>query len=249
MEKNKERKYGISGYALKWIAIVTMFIDHFACVFFEGNYTSGNHQFLNSCFQGNEILFFKVYEWMRSIGRLAFPIFVFLLVQGFMYTGDRKKYWARMFLFCLLSEIPFDLAFHGSWFNLEYQNVFFTLWIGLTLLIAMEWLQTNGKQKLQWLVIFGAILLAEGLQTDYGGHGIVLIVVFYLLRWDEKWRIVLGSFYEIFIIGWLEAPAVIAFLPMHFYNGTKGKGMKYFFYLFYPLHLLFLYMANRLLFY
>ena len=248
MEKNKTGKKGISGAALKWIAIVSMLVDHFACVFFYGNYVNQNNGFLNGCFGGNEQAFVQTYSILREIGRLAFPIFCFLLVQGALHTTSRRNYLGRMLVFCFISEIPFDLALHGSVFTLKYQNVFFTLWIGLFLLFTMEWLEQNEKRWLQWPAIFAAIFLAEALRTDYGGHGIVLIVVFYLLRYAEKWRILLGSFYEIFIMGIGEAAAALAFIPMHFYNGTKGRSMKYFFYAFYPLHLLVLYLINQFVF-
>ena len=79
---------------------------------------------------------------MRMIGRVAFPIFCFLLIQGFLHTHDVKKYAARLFAFALISELPFDLAFKGK-IDFSYQNVFFTLFIGLMTMIAFRWIEEH----------------------------------------------------------------------------------------------------------
>ena len=97
---------GIKTFLLKWIAIISMLIDHIGAVLFPW------------C------------EWMRIVGRLAFPIFAYLLVEGFVYTKDVKKYLVRLGLFALISEIPFDLAFFGTVFAPVHQNVFFELFCG-----------------------------------------------------------------------------------------------------------------------
>ena len=112
---------GLSGSTLKLIAIITMLIDHIGAAVIARLLIAG---------QGSEMLY-KIYYAMRAVGRVAFPIFCFLLVEGFFYTGSRKKYALRLFGFALLSEIPFDLAFSGKILEFGYQNVFFTLLIGL----------------------------------------------------------------------------------------------------------------------
>lgn len=122
-----ERK-GLSGSALKIIAIVTMLIDHIAAtviirILKFGGYNDGLYQ---------------LYRVMRNIGRIAFPIFCFLLVEGFMHTRDREKYALRLGCFAAVSEIPFDLAFNGKVLEVGYQNVFFTLLLGLLTMMAYD---------------------------------------------------------------------------------------------------------------
>ena len=119
---------GFSGSTLKLIAIITMLIDHIGAAVIARLLIAG---------QGSELLY-KIYYAMRAVGRVAFPIFCFLLVEGFFYTGSRKKYALRLFGFALLSEIPFDLAFSGKILEFGYQNVFFTLLIGLLTIMLFD---------------------------------------------------------------------------------------------------------------
>ena len=117
---------GLSGSALKWIAIVTMLIDHTGAVVIE---------------QG--ALEWAGWYWvdfaLRVIGRFAFPIFAFLLVQGFLHTRSVPRYLARLTAFALISELPFDLATGDCWYDPGHQNVFFTLATGLVTLAALRW--------------------------------------------------------------------------------------------------------------
>lgn len=92
---------------LKWIAVLTMVIDHVGAILFPDQI------------------------WMRVIGRVAFPIYAYCLAEGFRYTSDYRRYLGRLALFAILSEIPFDLAFYGVPFSFAHQNVFFTLTLGL----------------------------------------------------------------------------------------------------------------------
>ena len=115
------KQQGISGYWLKVIAVVSMLIDHTSAVILEQIPGLENPAFL-----------------MRIIGRLAFPIYCFLLVEGFMHTRDREKYALRLGCFAAVSEIPFDLAFNGKVLEVGYQNVFFTLLLGLLTMMAYD---------------------------------------------------------------------------------------------------------------
>ena len=108
---------GLSGSALKGIALVSMLIDHFAAVFYMGSVV----------YAGKLFMPYSMYIALRLVGRLAFPLFTFLLAEGFRHTRSVEKYLLRLFLFGLLSEIPFDLAFRRTWMSWDYQNVFFTL--------------------------------------------------------------------------------------------------------------------------
>lgn len=244
METSKiQDKKGLSGSTLKMIAIISMLIDHMACVFIENNLTK--EQFLNAT-SITPAQWLTIDGVLREIGRLAFPLFCFCIVQGAIYTSNKKRYLLRMVLFSMISEIPFDLAFFGTPFYWGYQNVFFTMAIGVCAIWGIEYFKES--KWLPWLVVFASAIAAQLLKSDYGASGIVLITLFYVFRFEEKWKVLLGSFYEIFVMGIMEAAAVLAFIPMHFYNGKRGFGMKYFFYIFYPAHLLVLYLLNTVLF-
>ena len=118
-------KWGISGFALKVIAIVSMFIDHTAVIILPEIIESATNTYSKADIKvvGLQFLFL----FMRIVGRLAFPIFAFLLVEGFFHTGSRLRYAARLLVFAIISELPFDLSFHDSLFDMSYNNVFFTL--------------------------------------------------------------------------------------------------------------------------
>ena len=91
-------RLGLSAQALKWIAMVSMLIDHVGI-------------YLGRC-----NVDWEIWKWFRIIGRIAFPLYCFLLVEGFFHTGDIKKYLIRIGAFALISEIPFDLFLCGTWF-------------------------------------------------------------------------------------------------------------------------------------
>jgi hypothetical protein len=183
-----------------------------------------------------------VYRTLRNIGRIAFPIFCFLLVEGFQRTSNLKKYALRLGAFALISEIPFDLAFSSSLLEFHYQNVYFTLFLGLLTMTGCAAVETKFAENI-WakticslLVLFAGMGAAELLQTDYGMLGILCIMVLYIFRKNRLFQAVAGAL----SFCWWELPAVLAFIPIYFYNGKRGWKIKYFFYLFYPVHLLLL---------
>ncbi|MDO5713895.1 MAG: TraX family protein [Tissierellia bacterium] len=239
---------GVSANVLKWIAIISMTIDHLGAGLLELGYMEDgkNLQFFGKIFSLEEI--FQLYDYMRKIGRIAFPIFVFLLVEGFFHTKDRKKTLLRLFLFAILSEIPFNLAFNGVAWAPYYQNIFFTLSIGYLAMIFSEKISGNkGILKIIiTIVIFGLFgQLADFLSTDYGSNGIYAIGFFYLLHGEELWRRVLSTILAFYF----EVGAVyFAVIPIALYNGQKGKQQKYFFYLYYPIHLLCIYLTRIVIF-
>lgn len=193
----------------------------------------------------------QVYSVMRGIGRIAFPIFCFLLVEGFCHTSNRKRYMGRLFLFALISEIPFNLGLKQSIFAPESQNVFATLFIGMCVLCALRALQERfGNSMIYYLTaigsIFAGMLVTGVLHTDYSIFGVLVIVSFYLGRNNRPLAAATGLFLLIMCFA-DELPAVFAFPLILFYNGERGKKIKYFFYAFYPVHLLLLFLICRLL--
>ena len=163
---------GISGCWLKMIAMITMLIDHTAVV-------------LIAPFRSLTPL----YVGMRVIGRLAFPIYCFLIVEGFYHTRSVLKYAFRLFLFALISEIPFDLAFYGTIFYGGHQNVFFTLFLGVVMMYLIQTARTKFSKEqvvLQTLVLlasYGVVIAAAFyLQADYRVNGLVLILLMFIFH-------------------------------------------------------------------
>jgi hypothetical protein len=190
-------------------------------------------------------LWTSIYSSFRDIGRLAFPIFCFLLVEGFLHTRNVWKYAGRLFLFALISEIPFDIALKGSWYFPAKQNVYFTLLIGLLVLIAICALTDHMTHRLFLAVlpIAAGMWLANWINTDYNYKGVLLIAILYLMKSSRLYQCLGGAA----AVAW-ELPAPLAFVPIYLYNGTRGRQMKYLFYWFYPVHLMVLYViANYLI--
>ncbi len=235
--KNIGNKELLSGSTLKLIALISMLIDHaaVAILYYGLLYPNRPISVGSRLYQ-----LYLLYQIMRKIGRIAFPIFCFLLVEGFLYTSNRKKYALRLFLFCLISEIPFDLALRQSFFEFTHQNVFFTLFIGFIVLWGLEYFQN--KPYLQALTVAAGMGLAWLLKTDYDYKGIVLIVVLYLFHLTPALMTLSGCVSLLW-----EAPAMLAFIPINLYNHKRGFSAKYFFYLFYPGHLFILWLIRKYL--
>lgn len=212
------------------------------------------------------------WRWLNAIGRLAFPIFAFMIVEGFFYTHNLKKYMGRLLICAIISEIPFDLMYEGNWFYPFHQNVIWTFLISLCLIWMIEKVKQKNKLPLNILMWIVALLLANilGMITfvDYYQFGIMTVLTFYLFR-GKKWWCYLGQFlclyyinvelfggfcYVISIFGKnieivQQGLALLAFIPIWFYQGKQGyhkKWFQYFCYGFYPAHILILYIIGTL---
>ena len=252
------RKRGISSAVLKNIAVVTMLIDHIGAVIVirlliqKGLYGAMVDQEAYIAWVGQNRGMYGTYMAMRIIGRLAFPIYCFLLAEGFQKTHNVKKYLGRMLLFALISEIPFDLALSGRLWDTEYQNVFFTLFIGLMVIAGLRLVDqrlagTETWRKLAGVGLYAVIIVAGSalalvLKTDYSFKGILAITVLYLFRSRRKAQVWAGVIVFLLMDG-LEMIAALSFLLIWFYNGERGRQNKYFFYFFYPVHLLLLWLV------
>lgn len=246
-----EDKKGISGSTLKLIAMISMLIDHTAAsvllrilVTDPANFdVLGKMQMTPICI---------IYMIMRGIGRLAFPIYIFLLLEGFEYTRNRWRYLGRLALFALVSEIPFDMAFmmsnedihEGHIVEFTYQNVFWTLALGLLTITIIDKIGTLniepvGRFWIQFMVAVFGMGLAYVLKTDYDAVGVLAIVVAYVLR-RNRTRQMAGICVSLVFAGLMEEIALIDILPVAYYNGKRGINLKWLFYAFYPVHLLIL---------
>ena len=218
------KKLALNMNQLKLIAMVLMFIDHFAYMMIElGVGVAGN--------------WYVIDRIMRGMGRVAFPIFCFTIVEGFQRTSDARAYLKRLLLFAMISEIPFDLAFRSSIFSMSYQNVFWTLAFGLAALMVYTDPLMGGFQKTVGLL--ACFFVPYIFHTDYSIYGVLTIFVMFYFR-KEPLKMCMAGLIVLLLQSRLEIWAVFGFLLILLYNGEKGHGNKQFFYLFYPVHLLLL---------
>lgn len=307
---------GFTSFSIKLIAVVTMFIDHAAAIILERYMDSlGMSDDVPQFVMTHAPLYF-IYTALRCIGRIAFPIYIFLLVQGFMHTHNRLKYAIRLFAFALISEIPFNLAFGKALWTMQYQNVFWTLlcgflfmwfsdfvysknikpWLGyvgivlgsiaagilpgILLINGLYYFGIDVTAPLKMIVVFAAfaaimaivlilvnrkktftelsqaafslaalsvlMLLAQIFNTDYAAFGVLAIAVAYIFRKDNSKSFGL-SMIPLIISSFIEAFALLDLIVIKKYNGERGRSMKYFFYAFYPCHIIILYLIACLL--
>ena len=204
-------------------------------------------------------------DWLTCIGRLTFPIYAFMLVEGYFHTKNLKKYVRRLLVFAILSEIPFNLAMGSSIFYPIHQNV---LWSFLISIGFIHWNEKVKEKQLWKRILVGVATICIGYLVgiitfvDYYNAGIFMVLVFYFFR-GKKWWCYLGQFiclwyinfemlgglsYEIDIFGQThfiarQGLALLALIPIWLYKGKQGyhsKPLQYFYYVFYPLHLLIL---------
>ena len=239
----KKKGGGVSADLLKLLALVSMTIDHYAAVvIYNGNlygFVREYHQMAIATEKGMQLM--RLYYIFRTIGRLAFPIFAFLLTEGFIHTKDRKKYFLRVLLMGIFSEIPFDLCLFNKWFAFSAQNIGFTLALGILSMLLMK--KFRRKPILKWGSVLICAALAEILRFDYGALGILMIASLYNFRKEKTLRIFSGVIFSVWISLGNFGAAALSFLPIFFYNGEKGRiPLGRILYIYYPLHLSFFYM-------
>lgn len=205
-------------------------------------------------------------EWLTCAGRVAFPIFAFLIVEGYFHTGNFKRYILRLFAFALLSEIPFNLMYSGVVFYPYQQNVLWTFILGLLGIELMEKARKKGKPILFVLVAAVVVLFGYAIgmlsMVDYYGTGVLTVFVFYFFRKRKWWcllgqiaalywinvELLAGQYYDVTVFGfdfmlYQQGLALLALIPIWLYRGQQGhhsKPFKYFCYAFYPVHMLIL---------
>lgn len=226
---------GISREGLKILAAVSMLLDHIGAVFVPGYYG---------------------YYLCRVLGRLAFPVYCFLLAEGICHTRNPRKYGLRLLIGALISEIPFDFTFYGG-LTLAHQSVMVTLLLGFC---AME-LSRKLSPALQVLPLIPFAWLAEWMHTDYGGWGVVLIGVFCLAKSFHltRWQVAIAVFAVLLGMGGARLPflwnfhielfGLGALIPIFLYSGEKQRPEKRWNLLnygFYPLHMTLLFLLKSL---
>lgn len=224
-----------SGAMLKWIAIASMAIDHLAASVLQT-------VIMTQQIQGADASsLFDAYSAMRRIGRIAFPIYCFMIVEGFTHTHSRQKYLCNLILFACISEIPFDLAFSQEIFDPMSQNVYFTLALGLISIWALDEItkRMRGVPRMLVCILLVVAVYAAGdfAEIDYGGYGPLAIIILYETKDNRLLQCIAGAVIFAIIPG--EFPfALISFILLYCYSGLRGRQSKWFFYSFYPAHLL-----------
>lgn len=219
----------MSSFVLKIIAITAMLFDHLGYVVF------GRFSFMN------------------YIGRLAFPIFAFGVSEGFKYTKDLKKYFIRLSIFAIISQLPYMLFSNVIGSNTFTLNILFTLILGLFAITVYEKID---NKYLGFLFVVLLSVISHFGHFDYGWFGIAVIFIFHIFK-DKKVLMnltfiiftVINYIYNYVTTSRIEYIFIIIFcclslIPINLYNGKKGKDIKYLLYVFYPLHLVILYLLN-----
>lgn len=213
----------MNAFRLRLIAIGTMVIDHVGYYLLQ-----------------NAVLF-------RIVGRLTFPVFAFLIYNGFTHTRSVRRYGLRLLLFALISQIPYHLisASMGGTIGL---NIFFTLFLGLVCLVIYH----RFRHPAVYVVLISLFILAELLRVDYGWRGVCCIWLFTFLPRSPRltYLAIAGLFWLPSLWFWFQGKAmldlgvfsVLAFILIHAYNNQPGpKSFRNLFYWFYPVHLLLLF--------
>lgn len=218
----------LSNFDLKLVAIITMTIDHIGVVF-------------GTIF----------YNFLRAIGRLSFPIFAFLLTEGYIHTKSFSKYFLRLLGLAMISEVIYDYFFYGNFIYLKANNIFFTLALGLLTLWFLDkgkkLIKKHFKEKIDEvillpvaylliIIIFG--LLVEFLNFSYGLLGIFIISFFYLFKNNFILTFISISLVTLLLGEVMQYFSLLSLIFIYFYNKKLGKKCKVFFYLYYPLHIL-----------
>lgn len=237
----EERRYDISAFVLHLLAMGLMLCDHLWAT----------------------VLSWDILTWL---GRMAFPLFAFMLVEGYVHTRSVKKYALRLLIFALISEIPFNLLCSGGWIYPYHQNVLWTLLLSLLCIHVIERVRRVGKLWLTLLIAAAVSLVGFLLgfltMIDYYGYGVLTVLIFYLFR-GRRWYCLIGQilllgYINLEMMGGLVIPvelfgrsfhvaqqgmALLALIPIWLYRGRQGlhsRVIRYSFYAFYPLHMLLL---------
>ena len=219
-----------SGVQLKYIAFLSMLIDHV------------NKALMYPLLTENGFLRY-VSDVFDILGRVAFPIFMFFLVEGFFKTGNRFKYLLNLIIFGIISEIPFDLFQSAVFFQPNSNNVMFTLVLALVMIWVIDELKVPKSYIIPpvlWfpvsiIIVITVCLLSMIWGLDYEYHGILIAYFFYIFR-NNPILSIIGGYLSIFKTPW----ALLGFGLTLAYNGERGKQNKILNYLFYPVHLLIL---------
>ena len=228
------------------IACITMLIDHVAILLMMTVGARGEYDIAG------------LYETLRIIGRIAFPLYCFLLVEGFVHTKNIKKYVVSMGILAAISEPIYQLYFNEDFRMMELiditRNVCITFTIGLIMMAALKYIEDKANnQFIKWslyiVIVAVSCFIVHAAKVDYDIGGMVLIATLYVLRKERYMRLIVGYLLLVcFYPG--ELFSIPAFAIMALYNGERGVNLgrfKYLFYVFYPAHILLLYIIRSVI--
>lgn len=246
---DKHRDFGITAATLHILAMALMLCDHMWAALFPAE------------------------EWLTCVGRVAFPVFAFLLAEGYRHTRDVRRYALRLLAGAVISEVPFNLFYSGGTLYPYHQNVLWTFFISLLLMALLDRVRQRFRPVpaalLSAVLVLLGFLLGYGTMVDYYGVGVLTVLVFYFFR--EKnlpcflgqlvclyilhVNILGGYYYDVTIAGFQmhivqQGLALLALVPIWLYRGRQGhhgKGFQAFCYLFYPVHMLVLFALREML--
>jgi len=201
----------MNAFQIKVIAITAMIIDHMG------------------------LFFFPQFIWLRVIGRLAFPLFAWLIANGARHTHNIKRYLIRLFLFALLAQVPFMMANRLVDPHFQNLNVLFTLFLGL---LAIFGIQKTKYWVERLVIIFVCVVVAQIVQTDYGGFGVALVIASYLFFTNFKRLVIAQSILFLiysYVFSSIEIFGLVSLIFISLYNNRSGLQAKYLFYVFYPM--------------
>ena len=218
-----------NGAQLKYMAFLSMLLDHV------------NNSMITPYLDGKGLLL-HVSNLLSILGRVAFPLFMFFLVEGFFKTRSRKKYLINLLIFGILSEVPFDLFTSRELFNKNWNNIMFTLALSLATIWIVDEMKGRlaKKSKALWygasvLVVAVMCAVAMFFSLDYDYHAIIVAYLFYIFYEKPLYGAALGYLSII-----KELYSVLGFAATLTYNGERGKQYKWLNYAFYPVHILIL---------
>ena len=203
--------------------------------------------------------YIKLADFFMLIGRISMPLFTFMICQGMCLSKSKKTYIIRLFIFALISEIPYDLAFRGNFLDFYSQNVIFTLFLGSLLIYIWQYLDEKNiniyfsilvKLLVFWIIAYISIIA----RTDYDFKGIIAISLLYLFR-KNRYLSALAIFISFYFSAhasgyelYIPFMVYLSILFVLLYNGQRGSYPKLGFYIFYPGHLLLIYALKTILF-
>ena len=245
MEKNVSclNRIKLSCTVLKIIACVMMLIDHVGYGILH-NYMAVHGMDIAPDVYTN---INKVYTVLRGIGRLAFPIFTFFLVEGFFRTKNIRKYALRLAVFAIISEVPFDLGLYGKPFYRDHQNIMISFFLALLMLAFIRFLEKNtlglSRPVVYLAQICAVISFADAaylIHADYSWKCMLLAAVLYFTKDSGAFHLLAGAASTCW-----EKFAPLSFVLLYFYDPDKKPRFKYSFYIFYPAHLLIIYLVAK----
>ena len=246
VEKEGKSKscFGVSAFILKIVAVISMIVDHYSVMLYPMTF-------------GGKISAMPPeamvkYMHLRIIGRVAFPIFAYMIAEGFIKTKNIKKYIQRMFIFALISTPAYNIAFGQAFIYTQkfliafiFGNVMWTFFFALIMLCIIKKIEEKVENvflKSLFAVCVVALfyMLGDAIKCDWHGFGIALVAIFYVFRKSKIMQIffaaaaILLAFFKPFGVNFY---AFLGLIPILLYNGKRGKDVRYLFYAFYPVHL------------